>query len=158
MTDQQLKYQANREQERYNRASLEEARRSNLAREHETNRSNRAQETETYRSNLAREREQNRSNLARENETYRSNRAKESINLAELQVKQHQAESQRISAMASSTNATANVQNAGTNLYSAQIKELEHRENVRHNTVTELNQLISGVGKAIGPLLKTVVQ
>lgn len=53
--------------------TLEENKRSNLARERETNRSNLANETETNRSNVARETETNRHNLATEGETNRAN-------------------------------------------------------------------------------------
>jgi vacuolar-type H+-ATPase subunit I/STV1 len=60
MTQNQLRYQ-----------ELKEEQRSNLARETETNRSNLANELETNRSNLAKELETNRANLAKEKQAKR---------------------------------------------------------------------------------------
>lgn len=55
MTNNQLTYWKNKEDERAHRASETETNRSNLAREFETNRSNVAKERETHRSNLMNE-------------------------------------------------------------------------------------------------------
>lgn len=78
MTQNQIAYWNLQETMRTNRAkediqtnTLEETKRSNIARETETNRSNIAKETET-----------NRSNIAKETETHRNNKVMEGVAIA----------------------------------------------------------------------------
>lgn len=88
MTQNQINYQ-----------SLQESKRSNLAKEAETNRSNLAREAETYRSNRAteqltasRDAESARANKAREAETNRSNLAQEMLKAEQNQVSRYAAD------------------------------------------------------------------
>lgn len=124
MTRNQIEYWNLKEQQRSNQAremwqmqTLDETKRSNLAREVETARSNLANESETHRANLEREKETRRSNRANESinrerntinrehyermdtETERANRARESL----------EGESNKIKSKDSSRNFTYNI-------------------------------------------------
>lgn len=162
MTANQLKYLEIQEIERANRAREEETARANRMQEEltrfrdthqsmywsamasETERSNRAREEENLRSNLQREslarltlQEEIRANQAREAETYRHNVSTEGIS-------RFSAESQRIQAYASQTQAAASWKQAQVSEYNAQTNRLVGFANLsetrRHNLAFEMNE------------------
>lgn len=131
MTSNQIAYAQAKEQKRSNQAREGEAARHNLVQEKldrstikETRRSNKAREHENVRSNKARERENKRSNKAKERETHRSNLANESLQF------QRNVETHRTNVV----NEGIRQQEANTNLVNARTRRLESNRNFKLGT------------------------
>lgn len=123
--------------------SLQETKRSNLAREEETNRSNLAKEKETNRSNLASEFETNRHNLVSEGiGQQQANAASLNAQVNYMNVQELSRHNNAMEGLQSHSNAIAQ-QNANTAAYNAETSRIDSKTRQREATTAYLNYLIT---------------
>lgn len=157
MTQNQIAWQAHKENVKHNRNTEAETQRSNLAREVETQRSNIAREIETQRSNIANEninrfrvREESshwlrqdsetfRHNLAEETEKRRSNLANEEINRGNVIAQSGRAIGSILSAYWQGEQTSINRENLGVNWYNAQTSRGNYYVNLTNAGINFMN-------------------